>query len=252
MNNDNLVDFVASYEPLLRVNSPSEKVLAAMRRVDRRSFVPPYSGSLPWEVELVVQGLLRDQYHLDPESVPLKEIPYLNVALPIGYDQTCSQPSVVALMASLLQLEPGMRVLEVGTGCGYNAAILAEIVGPSGQVISIERIAPLVDVARQNLSAHFGREYEQRVTVVHGDGSLGHMERAPYERVVFTAGIQRERFDITTIIEQCSTGIHIYSQHMGPLVVEKYREGKMKRQDFLGNFGFVPLKRGIDPGYYFT
>lgn len=248
MNIDDLVNFVASYEPLLRIQSPDKKVLAAMRRVDRRIFVPPYSGELPWEVELVVSSVLRDQYHLNPDSVPLEQIPYLNIALPIGQDQTCSQPSVVALMASLLQLQLGMRVLEVGTGCGYNAAIIAEIVGLSGQVTSIERIAPLADLARQNLSTHFGREYEQRVTIVHGDGSQGHMERAPYDRVIFTAGIQRDRFDATTIIEQCPDGIHVYAQHMGPMVVERYRERKMERQDTFGNFGFVPLRKGIDQG----
>ncbi len=246
MNNDSLVDFVASYEPLLEIKSPNQKVLAAMRRVDRKAFIPPYSGELPWGVKLVVSSVLREIYHLDPESFPLEQIPYLNVALPIGKDQTCSQPSVVAFMATLLQLEPGMRVLELGTGCGYNAAVLAEIVGPSGQVTSLERIASLTDLARQNLSTQFGVGYESRVAVVHGDGFAGHPERAPYDRVIFTAGIQRERFDASALIEQCPTGIHVYSQHMGPMVVEEYGKRQMQRQECFGNFGFVPLKRGVE------
>ncbi len=246
MNNDDLVNFVASYEPLLRIQSLDKKVLAAMRRVDRRIFVPPYSESLPWDVELVMIHVLREQYRLAPGSVPPDQIPYLNIALPIGRDQTCSQPSVVALMATLLQLEPGMHVLELGTGCGYNAAILGEIVGPSGQVTSLERIASLADLARQNLSTQFGVGYESRVAVVHGDGFAGNPERAPYDRVIFTAGIQRKRFDASALVEQCPTGIHVYSQHMGPMVVEEYRRGEMIQQCSLSNFSFVPLKRGVE------
>jgi protein-L-isoaspartate(D-aspartate) O-methyltransferase len=134
------------------IQSPS--VLAAIRRVPRHRFVDP----------------------------ALSERAYEDTPLPIGERQTISQPYMVALMTEILAPEPGDRVLEIGTGSGYQAAVLAEL---GVRVITMERFAELADRARRILDA---LGYGDRVTVVVGDGSLGWPEAAPYDGIVVTAG----------------------------------------------------------------
>jgi protein-L-isoaspartate(D-aspartate) O-methyltransferase len=126
--------------------------LAAMRLVPRHEFVPaPY----------------RDQAYRDHP-------------LPIGYDQTISQPYIVALMTEALELVPGTKVLEVGTGSGYQAAVLAAM---GAEVFTIELLEPLAIGARGRLARlGFGN-----VTVRHGDGYLGWKEEAPFDAVIVTA-----------------------------------------------------------------
>ena len=127
------------------------------------------------------------------EFVPedLRIYAYEDRPLPIGYGQTISAPSIVAYMTELLDPDIGHRVLEVGTGSGYQAAILAEIVAPReapreawGHVWSIERLRELAEYARRNLER---TGYADRVTVVVGDGSKGYEPAAPYDRIIVTA-----------------------------------------------------------------
>jgi protein-L-isoaspartate(D-aspartate) O-methyltransferase len=106
---------------------------------------------------------------------------YADRPLPIGAGQTISQPYIVARMTELLALRPGDRVLDVGTGSGYQAAILAEL---GCRVTSIEREAGLADQARSRLE-RLG--YQGRVTVVVGDGSLGDPAGAPWDGIVVAA-----------------------------------------------------------------
>jgi len=129
-----------------------ERVLAAMARVPRHEFAPPR---------------YRDQAY---EDYPL----------PIGEDQTISQPYIVALMLAELTLTPTDRVLEVGTGSGYVTALLAEL---AAQVVSVERHASLAAGARVTL-ARLGYE---NITVVVGDGSQGLPEGAPYDAILVSA-----------------------------------------------------------------
>lgn len=110
---------------------------------------------------------------------------YVDTPLPIPRGQTISAPSMIAIMLEEADLAPGLRTLDVGTGSGYNAALLAEIVG-GGSVVSIERHADLAAFARENLAA---AGYDVRVVV--GDGTLGYEEGAPYDRIVVTAGAPR-------------------------------------------------------------
>jgi protein-L-isoaspartate(D-aspartate) O-methyltransferase len=130
-----------------------EAVLAAMGRVKRHEFV---------EEALQAQA-------------------YSDNALPIGYGQTISQPYVVARMSSLLRVEPGMRVLEIGTGSGYQAAVLAEM---GAEVFSVERIKPLYLAALKRLNAmrYFG------VKLGFAAGVLGWPKEAPFDRILVTAG----------------------------------------------------------------
>jgi len=141
----------------------SAKVERALLKVPRELFVPP----------------------------ALRDLAYDDRPLPIGHGQTISAPSVVARMTELLDPQVGDKVLEVGTGSGYQAAVLAEIVAPSdadrlewGHVWSIERVPELAEQARENLRR---AGYADRVTVIAGDGTLGYPEGAPYDRIIITA-----------------------------------------------------------------
>jgi len=129
------------------------RVLAAMRKVAREAFVP--------------------------ES--LREFAYDDTPLPIGSGQTISQPYVVAFMIEALQLDGGEKVLEIGTGSGYAAAVLAEI---AGEVTTVERLHPLADRAA-DIFTELGYRH---IHVQRGDGTLGWPAHAPYDAIVVTAG----------------------------------------------------------------
>jgi len=129
-----------------------ERVIDAMRAVRRDQFVPEDKRSYA----------------------------YVDGPLPIGYGQTISQPFTVALMTQLLDLEPGMSVLEIGTGSGYQAAVLAEI---TDQVYSVEVIPELASQAEENLR---GQGYKD-VDLLQADGYYGWPEHAPYDRIIVTA-----------------------------------------------------------------
>ncbi|MGC9209850.1 MAG: protein-L-isoaspartate(D-aspartate) O-methyltransferase [Acidilobus sp.] len=122
--------------------------------------------------------------------VPEDQRPYAyeDRPLPIGHGQTISAPSVVARMTELLDVKKGNKVLEVGTGSGYQAAILAWLVGDEGHVWTIERIPELAERAKAALE-RVG--LARRVTVIVGDGSLGYPPEAPFDRVIVTASAPR-------------------------------------------------------------
>ena len=135
--------------------------------------------------EVVLAAMAAIPRHIFIEEA-LASRAYEDTALPIGFEQTISQPFVVARMIEALRGKASLgNVLEIGTGCGYNAALLAEIVGPD-RVVSIERLPELADLGRANLAA-----CGYRVEVVIGDGTKGHASRAPYDCVIATAGAPR-------------------------------------------------------------
>ena len=138
----------------LRPHVADERVLEAMREVPRDRFVPPRLSAEAWD----------------------------NVALPIGSGQTISQPLVVARMCELLELTGGERVLDVGTGSGYHAAVLARL---TAHVWSVERHAGLSDRAASALAA----AGVENVTLLVGDGALGHPEEAPYDAINVAAAM---------------------------------------------------------------
>jgi protein-L-isoaspartate(D-aspartate) O-methyltransferase len=140
-------------EQLVRRGIGDERVLAAMRRVPRHRFV---------------QEALRDRAYGDHP-------------LPIGEEQTISQPYIVGLMTSLLELTGREKVLEVGTGSGYQTAVLAVL---ARRVCSIERLPRLAERARATLEA-LGHD---NVWVRVGNGALGWLDEAPFDRILVTAG----------------------------------------------------------------
>ncbi|MHA2288328.1 MAG: protein-L-isoaspartate O-methyltransferase [Promethearchaeota archaeon] len=114
---------------------------------------------------------------------------YIDSPLSIGLGQTISAPHMNAMMCELLELREGDKVLEIGTGSGYHAALCAEIVSPKdsqnpGHVYTLERHLKLADSARQSLSK---AGYSNSVTVIHGDGTLGYPQEAPYDKILVTA-----------------------------------------------------------------
>jgi len=127
---------------------------------------------------LAAFAAVRREAFLPPE---MAEFAYLDTALPIEKGQTISQPYIVALMTQALELKPSDRVLEVGTGSGYAAAVLGKI---AREVYTIERHAQLAEQAARRLKC----EGFDNVWVQHGDGTLGWAEHAPYDAIVVAAG----------------------------------------------------------------
>lgn len=140
-------------EQLVQRGITDERVLSAMRRVPRHLFV----------------------------EVPLRERAHGDHPLPIGEEQTISQPYIVGLMSQLLELRGQEKVLEVGTGSGYQTAVLAEL---ARRVCSIERLPRLAERAR-TLLEHLGYD---NVWVRVGSGTLGWPDEAPFDRILVTAG----------------------------------------------------------------
>lgn len=136
-----------------------ERVISAMNRVNRELFVP--------------DSLISRAYDDTP--------------LPIGQGQTISAPHMVAIMCELLDLQPGYKVLEIGGGCGYHAAVMAMLVGPQGHIYSVERISDLAAQARRNLE----KAGIENVTVIQADGSPGLPEHAPYDCISVAATAPR-------------------------------------------------------------
>ncbi len=193
----------------------SEKVKKALLSVPREEFVP-------------------EAY---------RDMAYNDHPLPIGYGQTISAIHMVAIMTEALDPEPGDKVLEVGTGSGYQAAVLAEIVGkmdPSrrGHVYTIERIPELAEFARKNLER---TGYSEYVAVIVGDGTLGYPDEAPYDRIIVTAASP----DIPEpLIEQLKDGgrivIPVGDLWFQRLVIADKKDGELVRRYGI-ECVFVPL-----------
>jgi protein-L-isoaspartate(D-aspartate) O-methyltransferase len=182
-----------------------ERVLAAMARVPREAFVP--AGS--------------------------RRHAYADAALSLPHGQTISQPYIVALICQALELQGGERVLDVGTGSGYQAAVLAEL---AAEVVSVERIPELAELARRNLAAA-GYDVDVRV----GDGSLGVPDRAPYDAIAVaaTAAAVPE-----PLYDQLVTGGRLVLPIDESLVCVT-RTAAGRRARFLSPARFVPLVSGL-------
>jgi len=184
-----------------------ERVLSVMRRVKRHLFLP--------------------------ES--LRDRAYGNYPLPIGESQTISQPYIVALMTQALDLKKTDKVLEIGTGSGYQTAILAEL---SEIVYSIERLETLSNRARTNL---YTQGYDNIYLIV-GDGTLGLPEYAPFDKIMVTAAAPKVS---ETLFSQLAGGgkmvVPVGNRYVQDLqLIEKALNGR-KYTKSLGGCRFVPL-----------
>lgn len=171
-----------------------------------------------------------------PDAV--RRASYADHPLDIGHDQTISAPHMVAIMVEAMGAEEGQRVLEVGGGSGYHAAVIAEVVGPSGHVYAVERIEHLALRARANLQA---AGLAGRVTVVVGDGSCGWPEFAPYDRISVACAAP---YIPEPMLEQLAEGGNVLVPVGGRYVQELTRVtrvGDNSKRDRLGGCVFVPL-----------
>ena len=126
----------------------------------------------------------------------LKFRAYENRALPIGKGQTISQPYTIAMMLDLLNLEKDQRVLEIGSGCGYVLALLSEIVGKNGEVFGVEIIKELAEESKGNL------EGCENVRVYNKNGVDGLDEKAPYDRILISAGCKKVPDKVLTQLKE--------------------------------------------------
>ncbi len=199
---------------LRRAGVKDTRVLAALERVPREAFTPP---------------AFHDQA-------------YANKALPIGHGQTLSQPLVVALMTQALALKGGERVLEIGTGSGYQAAVLAQL---AAEVFTIERWKELLAEAEQRLAGVSAGNVHTRL----GDGMLGWPEAAPFDGILVTAAAERVP---APLIEQLADGGRLVlplGPHKGDQELMRYtRIGQKLKEEHLGPVRFVPLLPGLAAG----
>jgi protein-L-isoaspartate(D-aspartate) O-methyltransferase len=201
-------------EQLLARDIADSSVLDAMRRVPRHRFVPP-----------------SEQRHA-----------YRDTPLPLSHGQTISQPYIVALMTQLVRPRPKDRVLEVGTGSGYQAAVLAELVE---HVYTIEIEADLARTSAERLR-ELGYD---NVTVRHGDGYLGWPEHAPFDIIVATAAPEEVP---QPLLDQLNAGGRMVVP-VGPTysiqelrLIEKHDDGKFTTRT-IAPVRFVPMRRGSKP-----
>ena len=203
------MDFAAMRAELishLRTEIRDERVLAAMARIPRERFVPP------------------EEQHLAYEDRPL----------PIGYDQTISQPLIIAIMTEALELTGSEKVLEVGTGSGYQAAILAEL---ARHVITTERLPPLAESAKRALDSLGYTNIEVHLA----EETLGWLKGAPYNAIIVTAGAPRVPADL---LAQLAIGGRLVIPVGSRYVQELYKITKQRRKNIVENLGgcrFVSL-----------
>ena len=205
-----MLDEIRATYRMASTGMPDERVMQAMGRVRRHEFVPPELDSAAYD----------------------------NRPLPIGSGQTISQPYIVALMTDLARVKPGDRVLEVGTGSGYQAAILAEM---GATVHTIEIVPALAQTARERLA----RLGYKGVSVVAGDGYEGIPAHAPYDAILVTAGAAHVP---PALVKQLKPGGRIVIPVGDPMgyqeltVVEKAADGTVKTRHVIP-VRFVPLTR---------
>lgn len=195
---------------LRREGISDRNVLSVIERIPREAFVPE----------------------------PFRERAYDNTALPISQGQTISQPYVVAFMTQELRIGDRMKVLEIGTGSGYQAAILSRL---CRRVYTIERYRSLLQEANQR----FEQLRLYNITTRLGDGNKGWPEQAPFERIIVTAGAESVP---QALAEQLSDG-GIMLVPVGPReeqqIVRVRRDGNAFEQDNLLPVRFVPLVEGV-------
>jgi protein-L-isoaspartate(D-aspartate) O-methyltransferase len=199
-------------ERLRREGAAGERVLAVLARVPRDVFV----------------------------DEPLRHLAFRDVALPLAGSQAISQPSVVAAMTEALDVGPEDSVLEVGTGSGYQAAVLAEL---AGRVYSVERRSALADLARRRLR-HLGYD---NIEVVVGDGSAGLPERAPFGRILLAAA---PAVIPPALLDQLAPGGRLVSpvgrgRDQRLVLVRRDAAGDLTERR-LGRVRFVPLLSGVE------
>ena len=202
--------------------------------------------SLSKEQELLLEKIIKAMSIIDRKYFFHGDFPYEDMAMPIEHEQTISQPSTVARMLLLAELGEGDSVLEVGTGSGWNAALISFLVYP-GKVTSIERISELSKTARENLTTfansdkkhkYFGKNVEFRFGNI-----FDFKTKEKYNKIIITAGIregEENRLEKIVRLLLKRGGILLCPYQKGPLIVYKKEEG-LKKYLTKEKYVFVPL-----------
>lgn len=172
-----------------------------------------------------------------------QEQAYADIPLPILAGQTISQPTTVVFMLEQLAIKPGQKILEVGAGSGYNAALLGLLVGQKGTVISTEIIPELTHYAQENIR----KAGIDNVQVIQSDGSQGYSAEAPYDRIIVAAAAPQIP---QALLDQLKDGGILLIPVGGPEgqdMIRVTKKGASYAQENLGVFRFVPLtgKHGV-------
>jgi len=200
-------------------------------------------------MEQLIENLIKSGYLKTPEiisafyeidragfiSEKLKNEAYANIPLPIGYGQTISQPLTVAFMLELLQPAKGDKILDVGSGSGWQSSLLAHIAGEKGKVFAIERISELSELGKNN-SKKYGFK---NLKFIIGDGSAGYEKEAPYDKIIVAAAAS-EKIP-SALKKQLKIGGRLVIPAKNSIwLVVKGKEGEYAEKEFPG-FVFVPL-----------
>jgi len=190
----------------------TEKVKKAMNTVPREEFIPKEKRSYA----------------------------YVDRPLHLVKGQTISAPHMVAIICETLELEENMKVLEIGTGFGYNAAVVAEVMNKKGHVYTIERLKSLAKIAKEKLKV---TGYENVVDIIIGDGTLGYEKEAQFDRIYGTAGAPYIPEDLKKQLKVggkllIPVGNNLNFQEL--ICIVKKSENEFKEKS-LGGVGFVPM-----------
>jgi len=278
MNNQRLVEkvrngaFAAEFQDAL-----GERVLDALSKTDRAHFIPDNSflGYLfdPNRIQVTKDNLESFFQHTDiriaddsekivmydkmdalADSVmyligtkllvelTLKAFAYDDRALATICNQTTSQPSVVAMMCKQLEIDPGMKILEIGTGAGYHAAVILDLIGRSGRLITVETIKDIKEYAEERIQSYLA-DLDGSCRFVIGDGSLGVQEESPFDRIYFTAAVNQDTFKPEILSSQLKPelGILMYPVIHGLLIKRVYKENQLMDEIKFNNINFMSL-----------
>lgn len=180
----------------------------------------------------------REISRIDFIPEDMKDLAELNKALSIGYNQTISQPLVVAFMIEQLEPKLGDKILDIGSGSGWTTALLAEIVGPKGKIIAIEVIPELKEFGQENVLKY---NFVERGTVrfICADGSKGCEEEAPFDKILCSAAIQK------AIPQAWKNQLKVGGKIVTPISSSIWRLERKSKTEFkeieYPGFAFVPL-----------
>ena len=187
----------------------SENIISAFRIVDRADFLP--------------KGM--------------KNLAYLNRPLPIGAEQTISQPATVAFMLELLQPQKGEKILDGGSGSGWTTALLSYLVGPKGEVEGLERVDSLIEFGRRNLRKYLKKSNLQNAHIKKSGKTLGDPKNAPYDKILVSASAPTLPAELFAQLREGGTMVIPIQNSIWRITKE---EGQALTEEFPG-FVFVPL-----------
>lgn len=201
--NDDLVKYLQTSGAL-----KTDRIIKSFKAVDRSDFVPN----------------------------SLQSVAFADQALPIGWGQTISQPATVAFMLELLQPNLGDKVLEIGFGSGYVAALLSQIVGKTGLVVAVERIAELGQQAYKNLTKY---NFPQLRLVI-ANASKGIKQPAAYDKIIISAAASKMPAEVISQLTEGGKMVFPYGQDLQEIILLEKVDNKIIKQSYPG-FVFVPL-----------